>query len=71
MPNNPYNCAIADILDFVNNALDAAHDGIEDCIDNNGSDRRFDRLTGRVAALSGLYLELKRLERPEHPAQSE
>jgi len=68
-PNNPYNRALADLTDYVNRRIKDVETDLDDCVDNDGSDKRFYRLCGRRNELAGLYLELRKLEQPEQPAK--
>ena len=70
-PNNPYNQALSDLTDYVNRRIKTVETDLDDCVDNDGSDKRFYRLIGRRNELAGLSLELGRLEQPDQPAKPE
>jgi hypothetical protein len=55
----------------ITNRLDAVHAAIDDCIDNDGSDRRFDRLIGKRNALCAELSLSEQLERSIESARPE
>ncbi len=70
-PNNPYNRALSDLNDYVVSQLEKHHADLDKCVENDGCDKQLYRLIGRIAALSGVSLELNRLEQPDEPEQSD